>query len=146
MFLDDDLPVWGFLGKTEAKKTGSQVEHRFFLFTHFHFDIAYNGTNVIEVNVSTAASDPKKTRDITASSSMEVEFSYSVKWRPTDIVLDDRMDRYSRNSFLPQHLEVGGCDCNRAAVGLLVGYRAVTRGAAAEEQQLHLHWDTHSLD
>jgi hypothetical protein len=121
MFFDDDLPVWGFVGKSERNKqqaTGAaaanqqQSDLHFFLFTHFHFDIAYNGDNVIEVNVSTAASDPKKTRDITTASSLDVEFSYSVKWKPTEVVLDDRMDRYSRISFLPQHLEV------RAVAGL----------------------------
>jgi hypothetical protein len=116
MFFDDDLPVWGFVGKTERNKQQApgasaaqqqqQSDLRFFLFTHFHFDIAYNGDNVIEVNVSTAASDPHKTRDITTASSLEVEFSYSVKWKPTDVQLEDRMDRYSRISFLPQHLEV----------------------------------------
>lgn len=115
MFFDDDLPVWGFVGKTERNKqqaTGAaaaghqQSDLRFFLFTHFHFDIAYNDSNVIELNVSTAASDPRRTRDITTASSLEVEFSYSVKWKPTDVQLEDRMDRYSRISFLPQHLEV----------------------------------------
>ncbi|WIA33519.1 hypothetical protein OEZ86_006644 [Tetradesmus obliquus] len=116
MFFDDDLPVWGFVGKTErnkqqqaagaAKQQQQQSDLRFFLFTHFHFDIAYNGDNVIEVNVSTAASDPQKTRDITTASSLAVEFSYSVKWKPTEVELDDRMDRYSRISFLPQHLEI----------------------------------------
>jgi hypothetical protein len=38
----------------------------------------------------------------------QVSFSYSVKWKPTSITFDHRMDRYSRYSFLPQHLEVGG--------------------------------------
>ena len=51
--------------------------------------------------------DPKKTVDITTGDSAKVTFSYSVKWRPTDIEFGDRMDRYSRYSFLPQHLEVG---------------------------------------
>eukprot|EP00882_Tetradesmus_deserticola_P017840 GHRQ01019135.1.p1 GENE.GHRQ01019135.1~~GHRQ01019135.1.p1 ORF type:complete len:128 (+),score=53.36 GHRQ01019135.1:1033-1416(+) len=114
MFFDDDLPVWGFVGKTERNKQAAagtaqqqQSDLRFFLFTHFHFDIAYNGDNVIEVNVSTSASDPRRTRDITTASSLPVEFSYSVKWQPTAVQLEDRMDRYSRISFLPQHLEVG---------------------------------------
>ncbi|KAF6261065.1 hypothetical protein COO60DRAFT_1700018 [Scenedesmus sp. NREL 46B-D3] len=115
MFFDDDLPVWGFVGKSERTKQQAaggaaaqqqQSDLRFFLFTHFHFDIAYNGENVIEVNVSTAASDPRKTRDITEASSLGVEFSYSVKWKPIDVELQDRMDRYSRISFLPQHLEI----------------------------------------
>eukprot|EP00775_Hariotina_reticulata_P013476 gene13476-13602_t len=107
MFFDDDLPVWGFLGKTEKhrNKSGNE-ETSYFLFTHFHFDIAYNDDRVIELNVSTAASDPKKTRDITTGDSLDVQFSYSVKWKPVTTPFSDRMDRYSRYSFLPQHLEI----------------------------------------
>lgn len=119
MFFDDDLPVWGFIGKTEQKtSTAGQHQLHFYLFTHFHFDIAYNEDRVIELNVSTAALDPKKTIDITSDNSLEVEFSYSVKWKPTSIPFDDRMDRYTRYSFLPQHLEVRGW------VGLVAGLAA----------------------
>jgi hypothetical protein len=56
--------------------------------------------------VSTAAVDPQKTRDITEGDSYDIEYSYSVKWKPVTIKFSDRMDRYSRYSFLPQHLEV----------------------------------------
>ena len=50
----DDLPVWGFIGKVEkVVKTGAR---KYFLFTHFHFEISYNGDEVIEINVS---SDPQ---------------------------------------------------------------------------------------
>jgi hypothetical protein len=45
MFFDDDLPVWGFVGKVEPgrrQKGGAPSESRVFLFTHFHFDISYN--------------------------------------------------------------------------------------------------------
>ena len=52
MFFDDDLPVWGFVGKVERPRpkglkdglTGGPP--RTFLFTHFHFDVAYNGDQV----------------------------------------------------------------------------------------------------
>jgi hypothetical protein len=174
MFFDDDLPVWGFVGKIEHTrphgiKDGLQGEQVIYLFTHFHFDIAYNQdqvrcvwcrmggggcvrsmadgsgwrsagdsslgvaapanclrhkpacTNglhqtdstdpppqVIELNVSTVSVDPNKTVDITHDDSKAVRFSYSVKWAPTTVPFDERMDRYSRYSFLPQHLEVGG--------------------------------------
>jgi hypothetical protein len=58
---------------------------------------------VIEVNVST---DPKKTRDITGEDSQVVDFTYSVKWEETQIPFERRMQKYSKYSFLPQHLEV----------------------------------------
>jgi len=97
----DDLPVWGFLGKVEKiVKTGA---HKFYLFTHFHFELSYNADRVIEINVS---SDPGKTVDITTANSLEVAFSYSVKWKETGVTYDHRMDRYARYSFLPQHLEI----------------------------------------
>ena len=66
--------------------------------------MSYNGDEVIEINVS---SDPQRTVDISDSSKgKSVEFSYSIKWKKTAITYDHRMDRYSRYSFLPQHLEV----------------------------------------
>jgi hypothetical protein len=46
MYLDD-LPVWGFIGKVE--KNAKSGEQRYFLFTHFHFELLYNSDNVIEV-------------------------------------------------------------------------------------------------
>eukprot|EP00877_Chromochloris_zofingiensis_P003452 jgi/Chrzof1/13107/Cz07g20050.t1 len=104
MFFDDDLPVWGFIGKKMPKR-GSTPE-KLYLFTHFHFDIAYNGEQVIELNVSTAALDRQKTVDISSGDSVDVQFSYSVKWKTTDVEFDHRMDRYTRYSFLPQHLEI----------------------------------------
>jgi hypothetical protein len=148
MFLDDDLPVWGFIGKVERvppKKLGAaggegsgdqasgsreeprgkphgadsfkEGERRLYLFTHFHFDIGYNGDRVIELNVSTAAADPTKTVDISAPKQpegggialeppREVTFSYSARWHQVETRFEDRMDRFSRYSFLPQHLEI----------------------------------------
>ena len=50
----------------------------------------------------------KRTVEITdTGKELSVEFSYSVKWKKTAITYDHRMDRYSRYSFLPQHLEAG---------------------------------------
>ncbi len=102
----DDLPVWGFIGKVEKIiKTGAR---KYFLFTHFHFELSYNKDKVIEINVS---SDPMRTIDITKAETLPVQFSYSVKWKHTAVTYDHRMDRYSRYSFLPQHLEVGAACC-----------------------------------
>ncbi len=63
------------------------------------------GDRVIEVNVST---DPKKTRDISDDTAQIVDFTYSVKWEETQIPPEKRMEKYSKYSFLPQHLEVRG--------------------------------------
>jgi hypothetical protein len=100
----DDLPIWGFIGKIEKiLKAGGAPELRYFLFTHVHFDIAYNADHVVEINVST---DPLRTVDITTGDEVRVEFSYSAKWKETGIPFERRMEKYSRYSFLPQHLEI----------------------------------------
>ena len=100
----DDLPIWGFIGKVEKlMKSGEKPDLRYYLFTHIHFEILYNANRVIELSVST---DPSKTVDITDGENIIVDYTYSVKWHDTSIPYEKRMDKYSRYSFLPQHLEV----------------------------------------
>eukprot|EP00958_Prasinococcus_capsulatus_P021371 scaffold2900_cov330-Prasinococcus_capsulatus_cf.AAC.4 len=78
MFYDDDLPLWGFIGKVEKIIHASDSELRYYLFTHLHFDISYNEDRVIEINLST---DPLRTVDITEDQPLNVQFSYSTKWK-----------------------------------------------------------------
>ncbi|KAK9841340.1 hypothetical protein WJX74_004155 [Apatococcus lobatus] len=100
----DDLPIWGFIGKVEKlMKSGEKPDLRYYLFTHIHFEILYNANRVIELSVST---DPSKTVDITDGENIIVDYTYSVKWHDTSIPYEKRMDKYSRYSFLPQHLEI----------------------------------------
>ncbi len=106
----DDLPIWGFIGKLEKVSKPSGIELRYFIFTHVHFDVAYNTDHIVEINVST---DPNQvvdiSEDITGASpdaTIPAEFTYSAKWRETEVTYDKRMDKYRRNQFLPQHLEV----------------------------------------
>ena len=51
------------------------------------------------------STDPARTVDITEGDSVIVDFTYAVKWRETTVPFERRMDKYSRYSFLPQHLE-----------------------------------------
>jgi len=45
----DDLPIWGFIGKAEQEPAaeGENKGNKYFLFTHIHFEIFYNGERVI---------------------------------------------------------------------------------------------------
>ncbi|GJP83701.1 hypothetical protein CLOP_g13826 [Closterium sp. NIES-67] len=95
----DDLPIWGFIGKVD---TDPKNQH-FFLFTHVHFEVEFNNDRVVEISVAT---DAGTAVDITEDKEMEVEFTYSAKWKETTKSFDKRMDKYSRYSFLPQHLEI----------------------------------------
>jgi hypothetical protein len=99
----DDLPIWGFIGKVEKVNRKGKTDILYSLFQHIHFDISYNGNRVIDVNVST---DPAKAVDITEGDKIIVDYSYSVKWKAVNTPFEQRMTKYARYSFLPQHLEV----------------------------------------
>lgn len=58
----------------------------------------------LQVNVST---DPERSVDITNGDKIIVDYTYSVNWREGATPYERRMEKYSRYSFLPQHLEVG---------------------------------------
>jgi len=95
----DDLPLWGFIGKMDEEDEDSAK-----LFLHTHFDVHYNEDRVIEVNVAT---DPSRMAELSPDKeSLQVSFTYSVKWKQTTKTFEKRMDKYSRFSFLPQHLEI----------------------------------------
>ena len=118
-FVVDELPVYGFLGKVSVVAQedgdadaevdralgGSGDKKTVRLFTHLHLDATYNGDRVISV---TARTDPLKSVVLPAEALAPVraDFTYSVTWTPTDVPLARRMDRYRRDTFLPQHLEV----------------------------------------
>lgn len=59
----DDLPIWGFIGKVEKiLHPGDRTEFKYYLFTHIHFEILYNGNRIIEVGpASLSSSDWGKT-------------------------------------------------------------------------------------
>ena len=104
----DDLPVWAFIGKFEkAKESTDQTltSKRCYLYTHYHFDIHFNRDRVIELNISTVSNDLRSV-DITDDEPKSVRFTYSVNWSESSVPFSDRMDRYSKHSFDPQHLEV----------------------------------------
>eukprot|EP00271_Cylindrocystis_brebissonii_P004204 TRINITY_DN157_c0_g4_i1.p1 TRINITY_DN157_c0_g4~~TRINITY_DN157_c0_g4_i1.p1 ORF type:complete len:623 (-),score=109.05 TRINITY_DN157_c0_g4_i1:707-2470(-) len=96
----DNLPIWGFIGKA-VSQVG--MESKYYLFTHVQFNIKYNHDQVIEINVAT---DAASMVDISEDKEIGVDFTYAVKWEETDLPYEKRMEKYSRYSFLPQHLEI----------------------------------------
>ncbi|GAB2292811.1 Transmembrane 9 super member 2 [Dionaea muscipula] len=91
----DELPIWGFLGKIDKESKASPDEYKYYLYMHIHFDILYNADRVIEIIVHT---DPNSLVDITEHKEVNVEFTYSVKWKETNTPFEKRMDKYSQTS------------------------------------------------
>ncbi|KAL9256177.1 Transmembrane 9 superfamily member 3-like protein [Drosera capensis] len=99
----DDLPIWGFLGKFDKEKKDGPEEYKYYLYKHIHFDILYNMDRVIEITVH---AEPNSLVDITENKEVDVEFTYSVKWKETDTTFEKRMEKYSQTSSRPHHLEI----------------------------------------
>ncbi|CAA6664728.1 unnamed protein product [Spirodela intermedia] len=83
----DDLPIWGFIGKVD-REDRHPSDYKYSLYKHIFFDILYNDDRVIEII------------------DIDVEFSYTVKWKETTTPFEKRMDKYSQLSSLPRHLEI----------------------------------------
>lgn len=100
----DDLPVWGFIGKTEKIIKNGESHYRYFLFTHIDFDVTYNADHVIEISVST---DARQSVDISDNiNEVKVKFTYSVRWTPTTHTFERRLERYEKFPLSPVHLEI----------------------------------------
>ncbi|RWW41548.1 hypothetical protein BHE74_00052952 [Ensete ventricosum] len=98
----DDLPIWGFIGKVD--KEGKDLgDYKYYLYRHIHFDVLYNGDRVIEITVHT---DPSALVDLTEDREIEVDFTYSVKWKETSTPFEKRMEKYSLTSSQTHHLEI----------------------------------------
>ncbi|KAK9126386.1 hypothetical protein Scep_015232 [Stephania cephalantha] len=89
--LYDNLPLWGFIGKVEDFNFPDEPMLRYYLFTHFEFDVLYNEDQVIEVKV---LADPNYTVDITEDVETNVKFTYSVFWDATSTPFDKRVEKY----------------------------------------------------
>jgi len=129
----DELPMWIYVGESEAEDmlVGHTELSKHFLYTHLHFVIGYNGDKIVTANVSAS---PSFRTDITThdpshasvpylgeshgapgghghghgggSAPIDVTFTYSVQWVPSDVEYEKRVEEYSRSSFMPATLEI----------------------------------------
>ncbi|KAI3738612.1 hypothetical protein L2E82_28649 [Cichorium intybus] len=102
----DNLPLWGFTGKTEDESWadfGSKKGPKYYVFNHVQFDALYNDDQVIEIR---AFSDPNYSVDITDKTEIDIKFTYSISWNSTSIDYKTRMNKYSKASLLPTQRKI----------------------------------------
>jgi len=83
MFIDG-LSLKGPVGGIMDSTSGNP---EYFLVTHLHFDIAYNGDQVIAINVTT---DPSQALPLRKGQKVTTEFSFSTAFKKTDVSYADR--------------------------------------------------------
>ncbi|XP_010475627.1 PREDICTED: transmembrane 9 superfamily member 5 isoform X1 [Camelina sativa] len=95
----DDLPLWGFVGKSEGDYLGQKEKlTKYYLFSHLKFNVLYNADEVVEIN---SFSDPSYLVDISEDTEIDVQFTYSVTWNLTSKLSATRMNKYSQASLHP---------------------------------------------
>ncbi|KAF8049416.1 hypothetical protein N665_2219s0003, partial [Sinapis alba] len=85
----DDLPIYGFIGKTDKEAYADPSEYRYYLYNHVTFEVLYNVDRVIEISVR---ADPYSLVDVTKDKDVEVGFKYTVEWKETEVPFEKRMD------------------------------------------------------
>jgi Endomembrane protein 70 len=119
----DDLPIYGFVGKTEKILHAASADLRHYLYTHTHFEVHYNGNNIIQVSITT---DDSQALDVSEdvlpdnSGTLPADFTYSVAWHETPVVFANRLEHFDALSRNPIHLEV--CTCLSVHFNSLLRY------------------------
>jgi len=91
----DDLPVWGMVGELVPDPSGA--EDKIYIYTHNKYSFTYNQDRVIEVNLTSENPVPLQP-------GVNIEFSYSASWRPTDITFDKRFRKYLDYNFFEHQI------------------------------------------
>ena len=93
-FFVDELPIWGFVGPPPEHTDDNSVRY---IYTHKTFDIAFNGENIIHVNLTSE-------NPTVIESGAKLEFTYSVNWIESDIPFAKRFERYLDYSFFEHQI------------------------------------------
>lgn len=94
----DGLPLWGALGITGTNPDNGEPEE--YIFTHKHFEIAYNGKNIVGVTLNTT--EPKLLSDFILKKKkygLSMEMTYSISWKKTDTLPNERVNNFFEPLF-----------------------------------------------
>lgn len=96
LFLDD-LPMWGMVGETLRDDVHGRMEKH--IFTHRSLSISFNANRIIEVNLTSENPVPIEV-------GQKLEFTYSVHWKPTTKLFEERFNRYLEYDFFEHKIHM----------------------------------------
>uniref|UniRef100_A0A2N9EI93 Transmembrane 9 superfamily member n=1 Tax=Fagus sylvatica TaxID=28930 RepID=A0A2N9EI93_FAGSY len=100
-FYLDDLPLWGFIGMINRLDSTGQNE-RYLLFKHLQFEVLFNKDRVIGINLT----NTNAVADLTEDRGLLVDFVYTVIWKETDTIFEDRMKNYLPSFSSPNYFHI----------------------------------------
>ncbi|KAG2201812.1 hypothetical protein INT47_004369 [Mucor saturninus] len=103
MFIDD-LPISGTVGRdADEDKDAREIDPHLkplYVYTHKSFTIDYNGNQIIKVTLQHA--NPVELRY--NQKSLELVFTYSIDWNPTDVEFENRFDSLLEADFFEHNV------------------------------------------
>lgn len=81
----DDLPMWASIGRTD-------MENRYYLYSHIIFDVYYNKKHVIDITVRV---DAYNFVELPKEREVDMKWRYTVNWEITGLRFENRMAKYS---------------------------------------------------
>ena len=93
----DELPLWGFVGEVAEDDGVPSLEEKIYLYTHKAIDVSYNEDRVIHVNLTSK-------NPVLLTPGVTLEYTYSVKWVPTEISYARRYERYLDYNFFEHQI------------------------------------------
>jgi len=94
----DDMPMWALVGDYGAghdDKDASKNSGDMYIWTHKDIDIGHNSNRIVDVNLTTG--ERQKLEE-----GKTISFTYSVKWKASEVNFGDRFDKYLDPTFF-QH-------------------------------------------
>lgn len=96
----DDLPIWGMVGEvadTYVDDSGGETDGEALVYTHKKFSVSFNDARIIQVNLTSE-------NPVTLSTGTQLDFTYSVEWKPTTTSFHRRFDRYLDYDFFEHQI------------------------------------------
>jgi len=107
-FFMDGLLADGFIGERVTEQQDfhdhSHEETQYYIFTHWNFNVHYNGPHIISVHLQT---DRSKRVELKFGEDITTTFTYSVTWKENpDVRYEERLKYHQRTLIRQQSLEI----------------------------------------
>ncbi|KJE94757.1 transmembrane protein TM9SF3 [Capsaspora owczarzaki ATCC 30864] len=104
MYLDD-LPIWDNVGETvvpddqtgDEASTHDRTDVQYAIWTHRHFDIGFNGKQIVDVKLTHDSST-------ILAPGITISFSYTVAWGESSTSFAERFDKYLDPNFFQHNI------------------------------------------
>ncbi|KAI8895103.1 hypothetical protein BC833DRAFT_602444 [Globomyces pollinis-pini] len=105
----DNLPLWGYIGFKNS--TG------YFIYTHRSYQFYYNNNQIIKLQMNSTGLKELSLDLKLKMNTLDIDFTYSVKWTETEELFSDRFSNYLDSGFFEHKIH---CHCCHLVIVVLM--------------------------